>query len=133
MKEEITDLITSTAVEVAANDPATLAEVGGQISQNLLTVNNVWMMVATFLVFIMHLGFAGVEAGFGQSKNTVNILFKNTLTPLIGILFYLNELVPSKSDISKLKNELIDPLNSTDISPQLQSDRDAILGYNNGH
>lgn len=45
-------------------------------------------MVATALVFIMHLGFAGVEAGFGQSKNTVNILFKNTLTPIIGILTY---------------------------------------------
>ncbi|MEQ8242228.1 ammonium transporter [Fulvivirga sp.] len=29
-----------------------------------------------------------VEAGFGQAKNTVNILFKNTLTPVIGILTY---------------------------------------------
>ncbi|PTB94944.1 ammonium transporter [Marivirga lumbricoides] len=46
------------------------------------------MMLATALVFIMHLGFAGVEAGFGQAKNTVNILFKNTLTPIIGILTY---------------------------------------------
>ncbi|NQZ76569.1 MAG: ammonium transporter [Ekhidna sp.] len=59
-----------------------------QMADNLLTTNNVWMMVATALVFIMHLGFAGVEAGFGQSKNTVNILFKNTLTPIIGILSY---------------------------------------------
>ena len=59
-----------------------------QISQTLLTTNNVWMMLATALVFIMHLGFAGVEAGFGQAKNTVNILFKNTLTPIIGILTY---------------------------------------------
>lgn len=58
------------------------------ISQNLLTANNVWMMLATALVFIMHLGFAGVEAGFGQSKNTVNILFKNTVTPILGILTY---------------------------------------------
>ncbi|MBU2915834.1 ammonium transporter [Reichenbachiella agariperforans] len=47
------------------------------------------MMLATALVFIMHLGFAGVEAGFGQSKNTVNILFKNTITPIIGLLTYL--------------------------------------------
>ena len=82
MKEGVTELVT-TAVQAAD-----LAEVSGQVAQNLLTVNNVWMMVATFLVFIMHLGFAGVEAGFGQSKNTVNILFKNTLTPLIGILTY---------------------------------------------
>ncbi|MEL7146072.1 MAG: ammonium transporter [Bacteroidota bacterium] len=56
----------------------------------LRTANNVWMMVCIGLVFIMHLGFAGVEAGFGQAKNTVNILFKNTLTPIIGILsFYI--------------------------------------------
>ena len=58
------------------------------IETNLLTANNIWMMLATALVFIMHLGFAGVEACFGQAKNTVNILFKNTLTPLIGLLSY---------------------------------------------
>ena len=54
----------------------------------LFTANNIWMMLATALVFIMHLGFAGVEAGFGQSKNTVNILFKNTITPIIGLTTY---------------------------------------------
>ena len=53
-----------------------------------LTISNVWMMVATFLVFIMHLGFASLEAGLTQSKNTVNILFKNTLIPAIGLLTY---------------------------------------------
>ena len=83
MKEGITELVTTSAADVAS-----IAEVSGQVAQNFLTINNVWMMVATFLVFIMHLGFAGVEAGFGQSKNTVNILFKNTMTPLIGILTY---------------------------------------------
>ncbi len=83
MKEGITELVTTSAV-----DAVSLAEVSGQVAQNFLTINNVWMMVATFLVFIMHLGFAGVEAGFGQAKNTVNILFKNTLTPLIGIITY---------------------------------------------
>lgn len=57
-------------------------------AQALFTANNVWMMLATALVFIMHLGFAGVEAGFGQSKNTVNILFKNTITPIIGLVTY---------------------------------------------
>lgn len=53
-----------------------------------LTIGNVWMMLATALVFIMHLGFACVEAGFTQAKNTVNILFKNTLTPAIGLIMY---------------------------------------------
>jgi len=65
-----------------------LAETGPDVATSLLTANNVWMMVATALVFIMHLGFAGVEAGFTQAKNTVNILFKNTLTPAIGLLAY---------------------------------------------
>ncbi|WP_435520617.1 ammonium transporter [Algoriphagus limi] len=59
-----------------------------EMSKNILTTNNVWMMLSTALVFIMHLGFAGVEAGFGQAKNTVNILFKNTVTPIIGIVSY---------------------------------------------
>jgi Amt family ammonium transporter len=52
------------------------------------TVNNTWMMLSAALVFIMHLGFATVETGLTRSKNTVNILFKNTLIPCIGILTY---------------------------------------------
>lgn len=51
-------------------------------------VNNTWMLVATFLVFIMHLGFASLEAGLTRSKNTVNILFKNTAIIAIGLLTY---------------------------------------------
>ncbi len=54
----------------------------------MLTVNNLWMMLCIALVFIMHLGFACVESGFTQAKNTVNILFKNTLTPAIGLISY---------------------------------------------
>ncbi|MFZ9979182.1 MAG: ammonium transporter [Opitutales bacterium] len=46
------------------------------------------MMLAAGLVFIMHLGFATLETGLTRSKNTVNILFKNTLIPCIGILTY---------------------------------------------
>ena len=70
--------------EVAAE--AAPAEAG--ISQELFTVNNTWMMVSTFLVFIMHLGFATVESGLCRAKNAVNILFKNTLIPAIGLLTY---------------------------------------------
>lgn len=64
------------------------AEAADAAATALFTANNIWMMLATALVFIMHLGFAGVEAGFGQSKNTVNILFKNTITPIIGLVTY---------------------------------------------
>jgi len=58
------------------------------ISRELFTTNNVWMMVATFLVFIMHLGFATVESGLNRAKNAVNILFKNTMIPAMGLLTY---------------------------------------------
>jgi len=40
------------------------------------------------LVFIMHLGFATLESGLTQSKNTVNILFKNVSIIAIGLLTY---------------------------------------------
>lgn len=45
-------------------------------------------MISTILVFIMHLGFATLEAGLTRAKNTVNILFKNTIIPTIGLLTY---------------------------------------------
>ena len=51
-------------------------------------LGNLWLLVATALVFIMHLGFATLEAGLTQQKNTVNILFKNVCIISIGILTY---------------------------------------------
>ncbi|MDA0285008.1 MAG: hypothetical protein O3B86_16795, partial [Planctomycetota bacterium] len=51
-------------------------------------VNNLWIMLAGMLVFIMHLGFATLESGLTRSKNTVNILFKNTMIICIGLLTY---------------------------------------------
>lgn len=64
---------------VFADDGVTKAE---------FVANNVWMMVCTGLVFIMHLGFAAVESGLTQAKNTVNILFKNTFIPCVGLITY---------------------------------------------
>jgi len=59
-----------------------------EVSQALFTANNVWMMLAAALVFIMHLGFAMVESGLTRAKNTTNILFKNTFIICAGILTY---------------------------------------------
>ena len=50
--------------------------------------NNLWLLVATCLVFAMHLGFACLEAGFARKKNTVNILFKNCMIIAISLLTY---------------------------------------------
>jgi Amt family ammonium transporter len=54
----------------------------------ILTVNNVWMMICTALVFFMHLGFSFLEIGLTRRKNTVNILFKNFFVITIGLLLY---------------------------------------------
>jgi ammonium transporter, Amt family len=58
------------------------------MTESLFTANNLWMLVATAMVFIMHLGFASLEAGLVQSKNTVNILFKNSMIIALGLLSY---------------------------------------------
>ncbi len=58
------------------------------MNEAIFTVNNLWILVSTILVFIMHLGFATLEAGFVQKKNVVNILFKNTMIVVIGLLTY---------------------------------------------
>lgn len=58
------------------------------MNEALFTANNLWILIATVMVFIMHLGFATLEAGFVQKKNVVNILFKNAMIIAIGLLTY---------------------------------------------
>lgn len=59
-----------------------------EISAEMFTTNNLWMMIAAALVFIMNLGFATVETGLTRAKNTANILFKNAIIPCIGVVTY---------------------------------------------
>ena len=69
----------------AADGSVAIAE---EISPDRFTVDNLWIMIAGMLVFIMHLGFASLESGLTRSKNTVNILFKNSFIVSIGVLTY---------------------------------------------
>ena len=75
-------------VALLAAFPVAAAAQTASAADALFAVNNTWMMVATFLVFVMHLGFATLESGLTQSKNTVNILFKNMGIIAIGLLTY---------------------------------------------
>jgi len=52
-------------------------------------VDSLWMMLATFLVFFMGLGFATLESGFCRSKNTVNIMSKTFLVFSVSSLSFL--------------------------------------------
>ncbi|MEZ5006527.1 MAG: ammonium transporter [Chitinophagales bacterium] len=65
-----------------------ILNVQAEAANALFTTNNLWMMIATALVFIMHLGFSALEIGFVRSKNVVNVLFKNAMILPIGILTY---------------------------------------------
>lgn len=47
-----------------------------------------WTVIAAALVFVMHIGFATLESGLTQSKNTVNVLFKNVFIISVGIVTY---------------------------------------------
>lgn len=100
------ETITSSGNGVVAS-MTTAVEVAEEVetSAEMFRVNNTWMMVSIFLVFIMHLGFATVETGLTRAKNTVNILFKNTAIVAIGLLTYafigFNLMYPGESWLLK--------------------------------
>ena len=64
-----------------ADEAATVAnpaqETANAIQTLTVGLDTLWVLVAGMLVFFMNAGFALVESGFAQSKNTVNILAKN--------------------------------------------------------
>ncbi|WP_273838280.1 ammonium transporter [Halococcus sp. PRR34] len=52
------------------------------------SVNLVWVLTVTFLIFFMHAGFAMLEAGQVRAKNVANQLTKNMLTWSIGVVAF---------------------------------------------
>lgn len=105
-QEDAEEVAPPTTEEVAAFDEATAAaEEAGDYSVSYadeeagdysivindtvrFALDNLWILIAGCLVFLMHLGFAMVESGLTRAKNTVNILFKNSMIICIGFLAY---------------------------------------------
>ena len=52
------------------------------------SINAVWVLVASFLVFFMQPGFALLEAGQIRSKNVANVVMKNMMDWSLGVLSY---------------------------------------------
>ena len=94
----------------------------------LLTTNNVWMMVCTFLVFFMHLGFTFLEVGLTRQKNSINILFKNFFVITAGLIIYcavgFNLMYPSEW--------LIEGILGSPVAG-LDAEAAADLSYNEGY
>ena len=51
-------------------------------------INNVWVLVVTFLIFFMQPGFALLESGQVRAKNVGNVLMKNMTDWILGTLVY---------------------------------------------
>ena len=84
-----TEAVVETAAASTEEAPAATSEAVEVVEHDaMFLVNNLWIMIAGMLVFIMHLGFATLESGLTRSKNTVNILFKNTMIVCLGLITY---------------------------------------------
>ena len=51
-------------------------------------VDNLWLVIAGALVFLMQAGFAFVEAGLTRAKNLANIMAKNLADMAIGVTMF---------------------------------------------
>ncbi|BDS06364.1 ammonium transporter [Oceaniferula spumae] len=74
---------------LAQDEPPTdYAKFEGSAEYVKFALNNLWILISAALVFLMHLGFASLESGLCQRKNTVNILFKNCFIIAMGVITY---------------------------------------------
>ena len=70
-------------------EPAVVAQdLSGALAHAKVNLDTVWVLLASFLVFFMNLGFAMVESGLCRAKNTVNILAKNFIVFAIASLAF---------------------------------------------
>ncbi|WHH61231.1 ammonium transporter [Petroclostridium sp. X23] len=88
MKLRMILMLVLSSILILCMPVAAFAAEGPTPESNAVAIDTVWVMIAAFLVFLMHAGFTCVEAGFTQSKNTVNIIMKNVMTISIGVVAY---------------------------------------------
>lgn len=93
LAQEVAEAVAEVAVEEVDETKAGYDELlAGQgdtaYAFDFFTTSMLWTVIAAAMVFIMHLGFATLEAGLTQKKNTVNILFKNVWIISVGLLTY---------------------------------------------
>lgn len=66
----------------------TVTELAAFDTQLTAELNTLWLMIGAILVFFMQTGFAMLEVGSVQSKNTRNILLKNVLDASLGAVLW---------------------------------------------
>jgi Amt family ammonium transporter len=81
--------VAASSAPAAAPAPAFTKEMADAIKDSKVAMDTIWVLVTAFLVFFMNLGFAMVESGLCQAKNTVNILSKNFIVFAVSSLAFL--------------------------------------------
>lgn len=82
----ITVAILAASLSILVASPAFAQEESAAAPQWL--VDNLWIMIAGILVFSMQGGFALVEAGLTRAKNVGNIVMKNLMDCMFGVLAF---------------------------------------------
>lgn len=65
-----------------------LSALSSALEESNNSMNNLWKIIGTALVFWMHAGFSMLEAGSIREKNVQNILFKNMLNVVFTTIFW---------------------------------------------
>lgn len=74
-------ILATWGVAAQAQDELTAADVQ-------TTLDNIWVLIAAFLVFFMNAGFGMLETGFCRQKNAVNVLTKNLIVFALATLAF---------------------------------------------
>jgi Amt family ammonium transporter len=77
----------SAAVVVALATPAFAQDIPEGVASQVI-LDNIWVLIAGILVFFMQAGFALVEAGLTRAKNVGNIMMKNLMDCMAGVLVF---------------------------------------------
>jgi ammonium transporter, Amt family len=77
----------SGAVVLAMAAPAYAQEIPEGVASQVI-LDNIWVFIAGALVFFMQAGFALVEAGLTRAKNVGNIMMKNLMDCMVGVLAF---------------------------------------------
>ena len=76
-------------VSLVISSPVLAAETSDAMGEYRVALDTVWVLITGFLVAFMQAGFAVLEAGATQAKNTANIVMKNLMDFALGSVVFL--------------------------------------------